>query len=502
MIKKQTAPPPPWHPSAWADALAQFGRTEASGGVVLAVALGIALIWANVDTHSYVAVWTHLVTRAPRPVPSVLHTVTDEIDNGLMTIFFLAVGLEIGREIAEGSLADRRNALLPAIAALGGMAGAAAIYLIMAVILHPPGGIAKGWGIPMATDVAFTLAAVVLLGRRVPQPLRIFILALAVADDVASVVVLAFVASTKIHYGWLIGAVGILVVVWMARRVVRHAWWPYVVAAVVVWYFFVRAGVEPTLAGAFVGLMIPIAGGARAGAHLERPVHLLSSYFVLPLFVLANAGVVLTGAVWHSSAGVSVIASIFAARTIGKCIGITLAVVLCVRLGISNLPEDTTWRHMIGVALLCGMGLTVSLLFAHAIFDSTPVLYSGAQIGLLLGTVGAGLGGGVISLGTKKHNGAEAPRPGSAPRATVRSPQPPLGPQLVNDQAKEDSTNADTPDRTPRHCAPGDVGRHGRGLVLGVGRRRVRGRGVWVPRCIDHGQRENGHRNRSGARCH
>ena len=425
MVKKQTAPPPPWHPQAWADALAQFGRTEASGGIVLAVALGIALIWANVDSHSYVDVWSHLVTHAAQPVPSVLHTVTDEIDNGLMTIFFLAVGLEIGREIAEGSLADRRNALLPVLAALGGMVGAAVVYLVMAEILHPSGGIAKGWGIPMATDVAFTLAAVVLLGRRVPQPLRIFILALAVADDVAAVVVLAFVASTKIHYGWLIGALGVLVVVWFARRVIRDAWWPYLFAAVGVWYLFVRAGIEPTLAGAFVGLMIPIAGGARAGAELERPVHLLSSYFVLPLFVLANAGVVLTGAVWHSSAGVSVIASIFAARTLGKCIGITVAVVLCVRFGISNLPEGTTWRHMIGVALLCGMGLTVALLFAHAVFDTTPLLFSGAKIGLLLGTIGAGLGGGAILWSTRDHDNAATPPAGSPPRATVRAPEVP-----------------------------------------------------------------------------
>jgi NhaA family Na+:H+ antiporter len=354
---------------------------------VLTIALAAALIWVNIDAHSYGAVWSHLATTRSEPAPDIFHSVVDEIDNGLMAIFFLAVGLEIGREVAEGSLSDRRNALLPVVAALGGMVGAVLIYLLMTTVLHPHGGIAKGWGIPMATDVAFTLGAIALLGHRVPQPFRIFVLALAVADDVAAVVVLAFVASNSLHPWWLVGALAALGAVCLLRRRVRHAWLPYVVAAIVVWYLFVRGGIEPTLAGAFVGILVPVAGGARAGLTLERPVHLLSSYVVLPLFVLANAGVVLSGAVWHSSGGVSVTVSILAVRTLGKFLGITVAVVLAVRLGLSNLPQDTTWRHIVGVSLLCGIDLTVPLLFAHAVFGSSPLLYSGAQIGLLLETV-------------------------------------------------------------------------------------------------------------------
>ena len=146
------------------------------------------------------------------------------------------------------------------LAALGGMAGAALVYLAMIIALgsHAHGDLTRGWGIPMATDVAFTLGAIALLGRRVPRPLRVFVLALAVADDIASVIVLAVVASTKIHYGWLVGAMGALAVLLLMRRRVRDPWWPYVIAALVTWFLFARAGIEPTLAGAFVGMMVPV----------------------------------------------------------------------------------------------------------------------------------------------------------------------------------------------------------------------------------------------------
>jgi NhaA family Na+:H+ antiporter len=434
-VKRQQPAPPPWHPLAWADALASFGRTEAAGGIVLTVALAVALVWANSDAHSYTQVWSHLVAVHVALVPGTLESVVDEIDNGLMTIFFLAVGLEIGREVAEGSLRDRRNALLPVVAALGGMVGAALVYLLMVVVLHPRGDIAKGWGIPMATDVAFTLGAIALLGRRVPQPLRIFVLALAVADDVASVVVLAFVGSTTIHPVWLLGALATLAAVWLGRRRVRHPWWPYLVAAAVTWYLLVRAGIEPTLAGAFVGLLVPVAGGAQAGTRLERPVHLFSSYVVLPLFVLANAGVVLTGAVWHSTNGVTVIASVLAARTAGKALGITVAVVLSVRFGLSALPRGANWRHLIGVSLLCGMGLTVSLLFARTVFGTSAVLYSGAQIGLILGMLGAGLLGATVLLVARPSSPDPTdPAPFHPDRATVPAADAAGGPPPGHDR--------------------------------------------------------------------
>jgi NhaA family Na+:H+ antiporter len=433
--------PRPWHPLAWADALTQFGRTELAGGAVLVLALSGALAWANADPHSYVSVWSHHVISGSALIPANMHSVANEVDNGLMTIFFLAVGLEIGREVAEGSLRDRRNALLPVLAAFGGMAGAALIYLVMIAALHPHGDLARGWGIPMATDIAFTLGAIALLGRRVPQPLRVFVLALAVADDVGAVVVLAIVASTKIHLGWLAGAVGVLGLVFLLRRRVRHPWWPYVLAAVATWYLFARAGVEPTLAGAFVGIMVPVVGGGRVGRSLETPVHAVSSYLVLPLFVVANAGVVLRGAVWRTSGSTSVISAILTARIVGKMLGITLAVALVVRLGLCGLPERTTWRHMIGVSLLCGMGITVPLLFAHAIFGGRPVLFSGTQVGLLLATVGAAILGGVVLLGSRPPPDAEAGvGTARASRAPVRPAHRTPCPTAAGDDPREGPT--------------------------------------------------------------
>jgi Na+:H+ antiporter, NhaA family len=420
--------PPPWHPLAWADALNQFGRTEMAGGVALVIALLAALTWANADPHSYAAVWSHMTTHSSELIPSILHTVAGDIDSGLMTIFFLAIGLEVGREVAEGSLRDRRNALLPVVAALGGMAGAAAVYAITAAVIHPRAGIAGGWGIPMATDVAFTLGAISLLGKRVPRPLRTFVLALAVADDIASVIVLAIVASHRIGVLWLVGAAAVVAVLVVVRRWVRHQWWPYVLFGLVVWYLFVRGGIAPTMAGALVGLLVPVAGGARAGRTLEGPVHALSSYVVLPLFVLANAGVTLTGLVWHSPAATSVVSSVLAARTVGKMLGITVAVVLLVRFGVCSLPERTTWRHLFGVSLLCGMGITVPLLFAHAVFAHSPVLYSGAQVGLLLGTIGAAVLGAAVLLTVPQSTAplARTPR-GSPARGTVPAAFPATG---------------------------------------------------------------------------
>jgi NhaA family Na+:H+ antiporter len=415
-MANRRAPASAWHPLAWADALTQFGRTEQAGGAVLVIALAAALLWANLSAHGYVSLWSHSSGALHSALDSTgLRTVADLVDNGLMTIFFLAVGLEIGREVAEGSLQDRRNALLPVVAALCGMAGAAVVYLIVAAGLHPPDSIVKGWGVPMATDVAFTLGAVALLGTRVPRPLRVFVLALAVADDVASVIVLAVVASQRPHLGWLLATVALFGAVALLRRRVHHAWWPYVLAAVIAWYFFLRAGIEPTLSGAFVGILIPATAATRAGRRLEGPVHALSSFVVLPLFVLANAGITFTNALWRSNDAVSVLVAIISARTLGKMLGITLGTALVIGLGVCRLPDGTTWRHLIGISLLCGMGITVPLLFAHAVFGAGSSRFAGAQLGLLIGTGAAALLGAAVLLGARP-----TPPPDLA-RATVRA---------------------------------------------------------------------------------
>ena len=398
---------PPWHPEAWAGFVVRLTRTEVTGGLVLVAGVAGALLWANLAPASYTEFFGHHLGRAGQGPD-----LTSVINRGLMTVFFLAVGLEIGRERTVGSLAETRNAVLPVVAALGGMAGAALVYLAVATALGAGPDVVAGWGVPMATDVAFTLGALALAGSRVPVGLRVFVLALAVADDVASVVVLAFVASSRVSPLPLIAGMAALVVVAVGRRWVTRAWWPYALAVAAVWWLFSRAGVEPTLAGAFVGMLVP--GGGRPGSPstvLETVASPLSSYVVLPLFALANAGVVLNGQVWGSVPGRSVLVAVVVARTAGKMIGISLAVLVVIKLGGARLPAGVGGRQMVGAAVLCGMGFTVPLLFAATEFAGKPTLFAGAQLGLLVGSVVAFAVGLAIVTARRRPR----PRPPAAP---------------------------------------------------------------------------------------
>jgi Na+:H+ antiporter, NhaA family len=462
-----TSPPPPsssplarrgspWRPEAWAGPVVELARTEAVGGILLTVMVGVALLWANVPTHSsYDAIW-----QAPahwRLLPAdQFGTVKDWVDNGLMTVFFLAVGLEVGRERVHGSLRSVRNALLPVAAALGGMAGAAVAYLVTVAATAGGSAATRGWGVPMATDVAFTLGAMALLGRRVPPALRVFVLALAVADDVGSVVVLAFVSASRVHVRpWALAAAVVwFAVVAMASRRVRTAWWPYIVAALVEWVLLAWGGVEPTLAGAFVGMLVPCAAlpvvarrpgtrrpaaetSARApaptdrspsaaqspsatqspvadrspSAVLERVLNPVSILLVLPLFALANTGVDLGAPGLTTGAGGSVIAGILVARLVGKMGGIAVATAIVVRCRVVELPEGVRWSQLAGAAAMCGMGFTVPLLFATSAFAGHPPLVAAAQIGLLVGTAVAFVVGAAILVVAGRRRGRRAERP-------------------------------------------------------------------------------------------
>lgn len=418
-------PPPgrtggPWRPEAWAGAVVRLARTEAMGGVVLTVTVVAALLWANLPAHStYGRFWDAPLHWAPLPA-DLFGTVRDWVDNGLMTVFFLAVGLEVGRERTSGSLRETRNALLPVVAALGGMAGAALAYLVAAVATGGGPATLRGWGVPMATDVAFTLGAMALLGRRVPSALRVFVLALAVADDVASVVVLAFVSSSHVHPWALAGALAGLVGVAVLRRRVTVAWWPYLVAAVVVWLLLAWAGIEPTLAGVFVGMLVPCAaagptpvpGRAGPSGRLEAVMNPLSILVVLPLFALANTGVVLSQHLFADRSTRSVVVALVVARLVGKMGGITLAVLGLVRLGVTRLPAGVRWPQLAGAAAMCGMGFTVPLLFATAAFSGHPLLVGAAQVGLLAGTAVSFVVGAVVLAVAGRSGTSPGPRTG------------------------------------------------------------------------------------------
>lgn len=383
-----------------AQAVVDFVRAEAAGGFGLALGALVALVWANSSTgSSYRQFWSRsLPGLALVPLP--VHTPRDLVDNVAMTVFFLAIGLEVARERAEGSLRDIRNALLPITAALGGMLGAATIYLSV-VLLAGTRSVTGGWGVPMATDVAFTLGALALLGTRIPTELRAFVLTLAVADDVASVVVLSIISASKVSVIWVLAAIAVLVVTYKIREYFLTTWWIYVIASLLEWTFLALAGVEPSLAGALVGMLVPVVTTRRfnspttrdqlgpefACQSLERVVHPISTYIILPVFALANTGVVLTSNIWTHPRARIVAIGVLSARVIGKALGITLAVAVLVKLRACRLPDNVRWPHIVGAAVLCGMGFTVPLLFAIVSFPHEPLIVDSAKVALIVGTL-------------------------------------------------------------------------------------------------------------------
>ena len=363
--------------------------SEAAGGITLTMALAVAIAWATFADDSYTS-----IISSPLHIPSVpLGVVGDRasfVVNLLMVVFFAGIGLEIGRERSVGALRDRATATLPVVAAVGGMIGAAAVYVIGIAALGPHAALG-GWGVPMATDIAFTLAALSLIPGRVSLSLRLFLLALAVADDVFSVVVLAFsghagpsggVAMTVVA---LMAVVLILAAAVLARRRRAH-WATWIILCAGLWWAMARLGIEPTLAGVMLGVMVPNGHDPMLpGVILERTVVPVATFVVLPLFGIVAGGVDLSTVSSTMSGGLLV--SLLAARSIGKLIGIVSAVAIAIRLGLGALPAETTWRQMIGAALTCGIGFTVPLLFAQQSFSSQPALLATTKIGLLIASV-------------------------------------------------------------------------------------------------------------------
>lgn len=411
-------------------------RAEVVGAGALLVAMLAALAWANLGpAGAYAAFWDRPLAGALGSWTGTagaasaevrqwlgLGTARAVVNTALLAVFFLAVGLEVGRERREGSLSDTRQALLPVAAALGGMAGAALTYVV-AVTAAGGGSLGRhGWGVPMATDVAFTLAAIALIGRRVPPAVRVFVLALAVADDIASVVVLAVVSANRPRPVPLLVAIAVLVVTGtvLRRRMVDRCW-PYVAVLVAVWVLLARAGVEPPLAGAFVGMLVPCGAALPRGAPIRRPspnarlerVALpLSTWLALPLFALANTGIVLRADLVGQPTARAVAVGIVAARVVGKPVGITVVTALVVRMGLGRLPEGARWTHIVGIGALCGMGFTVPVLFAEAAYRTHMLLADSAELGLLVGTVIAGTLGVVLlaRAGRERQGGPGARR--------------------------------------------------------------------------------------------
>ena len=422
-------------PSQFVRPVLRFTSIEASGGIVLLIGAVAALIWANAPFgESYASFWE---TPLNLEIGELIHldeSLRDFVNDALMTIFFFVVGLEIKRELAVGELRDRKRAALPAIAAVGGMVVPALIYV--AFVIGEPGEATRGWGIPMATDIAFSVGVVSLLGARVSVGAKLFLLALAIADDIGAITVIAIFYTSDLATGWLAASLATLAVIYVAGRVGIRSTTFYVVAGIAAWFFLFESGVHATLAGVALGFLTPAAAWysdrdyydraswilsqrqmdeaapssvERVDDHaltlanvakesvpplnrLERALHPWSSFVVVPIFALANAGVRFADIDVGAALTSSVALGVGFGLVVGKIVGITGATWLALRFNIGRLPPRTGWLQIIGLASLAGIGFTVSLFVTELAFTGGE-LADRAKIGIFIGSTVAGIAG-------------------------------------------------------------------------------------------------------------
>lgn len=355
------------------EALRAFLDNEIAGGIVLLAAAAVALVWASSPwSQTYADLWHSELTLGP-----ITEDLRHWVNDLLMALFFFVIGIEIKREVLLGDLRDPRRAALPVFAALGGMLVPAALYLALNVGRD---GV-NGWGIPMATDIAFALGILALLGPRVPSSLKVFLLALAIVDDLGAISVIAIFYSDSIGFGWLTAAavsLGTIAILWRTgvRSLAVH-----VALGVITWWFVFESGVHATLAGVAVALLVPV----DLGDDVEHTLHPFTSFLIVPLFALANAGVDVNPDALAGNDARMVAAGVAAGLVIGKVVGIVGAVWLAVRLGLGHPPEKATWKHLVGVAAVAGIGFTVSLFVAGLAFDD-DTLVDAAKLGILGGS--------------------------------------------------------------------------------------------------------------------
>jgi NhaA family Na+:H+ antiporter len=411
----------------------RFLQVEAAGGILLVAATITALVWANSPWQaSYESFWSTNIRLEIGPYlfeEDLAHVVNDL----LMAVFFFVVGMEIKRELVVGELRERRSVALPAMAALGGMVVPAAIYLAF----NAGGEGARGWGIPMATDIAFALGVVALLGSRVPASVKVLLLTLAIVDDIGAIAVIAVFYTDSLEPGLLLVAVALAALVAVMHRA-RVIYPPLLaIMGISLWLVVYESGVHATIAGVVMGLLTParpiqteleaeqivdvlegrdlraddvratatlIRGSVSACDRLIDALHPWTSYVIVPVFALANAGIVLSAdAISDPSA---VLTGVAVALVVGKLVGITSFSWLAVRLGLGRLPDGARWGHILGVACVAGIGFTVSLFITGLAFDA-PTLQDDAKIGTLAASLVAAIMGAVVGAAPARGGGPQ-----------------------------------------------------------------------------------------------
>ncbi len=410
-------------------------QLETAGAIVLLAATVIALVLANTDAYAGLERILHAEIGITIGSWDFEQSFKHWIDDGLMALFFFVIGLEVKREIVVGELSKPRQAILPILAALGGMLAPALIYLSF----NAQGPGMRGWGIPMATDIAFALGVLSALGSRAPGKLRLFLTTLAIADDIGAIIVIALFYSAGVAFQWLLIAAVLLGVLALLNRWGVDSIVPYAIIGVGVWLCFLNSGVHATIAGVLVAMTIPTRSRLEPleycefarekldeieerddpNAHvlvddaqqeaafeirrvspqvasplqrLEHGLHPFTTFVVLPLFALANADIRLVGLDVPHLVLQPVVLGIFFGLLIGKPLGITALTWIAVRLGISELPAGLTWRQMLGGGIIAGIGFTMSLFIATLAFDD-PTLLAEAKIAVLITSAVAGAAG-------------------------------------------------------------------------------------------------------------
>lgn len=383
----------------------RFIDVEAASGILLLLAAALALAWANSPwAHFYDSLWHLQVLFGPahglsRWFPD--HDLHFWVNDCLMTVFFLVVGLEIRREIHDGTLSNPKVAVLPIIAAAGGVLLPALVYMSV----NADTDAIRGWAIPTATDIAFAVGVLVLVGRGIPKAVRMLLLTLAIIDDIAAILVIAFFYSSGIAAtGLLIVVAGVAVVLSMQRLSVDSAL-AYILPGAVVWFGMLRAGVHPALAGVLLGLLTPATSAygrrreSREVRALDPPVvrvqarlHPYVAFGIMPVFALANAGVNLEGLTLTSGEQLRVTAGVALGLVLGKPLGVTLASLAAVRLRLSALPSEVRWSHMVLLGCLAGIGFTMSIFMANLAFEDENLLTAAKFAVLLASALAAVLG--------------------------------------------------------------------------------------------------------------
>ena len=378
----------------------EFFESEQASGVVLILCTVISILVANSSFGSgYLEFWH---TKIGFELGDILlkQSVEHWINDGLMAVFFLLIGLEIERELYDGELSNLKNASLPVLAAIGGMAFPALFHFLF----NRGTETQSGFGIPMATDIAFALGALALLGNKVPVSLKIFLAALAIMDDLGAIAVIALFYTNDLAFSYLALALGVFAGLLVLNRLGVRQLFFYLIPGLLMWYFMLRSGVHATLAGVLLAFAIPFMGGGEDSPSykLQHTLHKPVAFIIVPLFALANTGILL-GEGWIEGLRSSNSLGIFTGLFIGKPLGIFLLSFAAVRLGLSQLPEDVSWKHIIGAGFLGGIGFTMSIFVTLLAFNEPEIVQS-TKISVLLTSLLAGVVGFLILNGQRHAN--------------------------------------------------------------------------------------------------